>query len=52
MVFMTMFNNKEFASIVSYFLDSNIQVVGEKDVIISAEYSSVVNNAAKNIAKH
>ena len=44
-------HNKEFASIVSYFLDSNIQVVGEKDVIISAEYSSVVNNAAKNIAK-
>jgi len=44
-------HNKEFSSIVSYFLDSSVQVVGEKDVIISAEYDSVVENAVKNIAK-
>ena len=36
---------------VSYFLDSTIQVAGEKDVIISAEYDSVVINASKNIVK-
>lgn len=44
-------HNKEFAMIVSYFLDSTIQVAGEKDVIISAEYDSVVINASKNIVK-
>ena len=44
-------HNKEFSSIVSYFLDGTLQVVGEKDVIISACYDSVVNNAVLNIAK-
>lgn len=44
-------HNKEFAAVVSYFLDSSLQVVGEKDVIISANYESIVNNASKNIAK-
>ena len=44
-------HNKEFSSLVSYFLDSSVQVVGEKDVIISVSYSSVVDNACQNIAK-
>ena len=44
-------HNKEFSSIVSYFLDSTIQVAGEKDVIISTDYESIVNNAASNITK-
>lgn len=44
-------HNKEFSSLVSYFLDSTVQVVGEKDVIISADYESIVNNAVINITK-
>lgn len=44
-------HNKEFSSLVSYFLDSTVQVVGEKDVIISASYASIVDNAYQNIAK-
>ena len=44
-------HNKEFSSLVSYFLDSNVEVVGEKDVILSAEYESIVDNGNKNIAK-
>ena len=44
-------HNKEFSSVVSYFLDGTLQVVGEKDVIISASYEAVVNNAVLNIAK-
>jgi len=44
-------HNKEFSMIVSYFLDSTIQVVGDRDVIISAQYDSIVSNAAKNIVK-
>ena len=44
-------HNKEFSSLVSYFLDSTVQVVGEKDVIISVCYASVVENAYQNIAK-
>ncbi len=44
-------HNKEFSQIVSYFLDSTVQVVGEKDVIISADYESIVNNASRCIAK-
>ena len=44
-------HNKEFSSIVSYFLDSNVEVVGEKDIILSANYSSIVENACQNLAK-
>ena len=44
-------HNKEFSSIVSYFLDATLQVAGNKDVIISASYDSVVENACRNIAK-
>ena len=44
-------HNKEFSSVVSYFLDSTVEVVGEKDVILSVQYPSVVENAIKNIAK-
>ena len=32
-------------------MDSTVQVVGEKDVIISVCYASVVENAYQNIAK-
>lgn len=44
-------HNKEFSSLVSYFLDSNLEVAGEKDIIISADYDSIVDNANKNITK-
>ena len=44
-------HNKEFSSIVSYFLDSTPQVVGEKDVILSADYDSIIDNGNRNIAK-
>lgn len=44
-------HNREFSSLVSYFLDSNVEVVGEKDVIISAKYESIVDNGNKNSAK-
>ena len=44
-------HNREFSSIVSYFLDSTVQVVGEKDVIISADYQSVIDNAVQNLTK-
>lgn len=44
-------HNKEFSSLVSYFLDSNLEVVGEKDIIISADYDSIVDNANKNVTK-
>ena len=44
-------HNKEFSSLVSYFLDSTVQVVGKKDIIISADYEAIVNNASVNIAK-
>ena len=44
-------HNKEFSSLVSYFLDSTVEVVGEKDVIISADYDSIVDNGNRNITK-
>lgn len=44
-------HNKEFSSLVSYFLDSTVQVVGEKDVIVSVSYASMIENACYNIAK-
>ena len=44
-------HNKEFSSLVSYFLDSTAEVVGEKDIIISADYDSIVDNANMNITK-
>ena len=44
-------HNKEFSSLVSYFLDSTVQVVGEKDVILSADYISLVENGNKNAVK-
>lgn len=50
-VFNDYVHNKEFSSIVSYFLDSTVRVVGENDVIISADYKSVVDNAVNSLAK-
>lgn len=44
-------HNKEFSSIVSYFLDSTVCVVGEKDIIIAADFESVVDNACRNLTK-
>ena len=44
-------HNKEFSSLVSYFLDSTVEVVGEKDIIISADYESLVDNGNNNITK-
>ncbi len=44
-------HNKEFSSLVSYFLDSTAEVVGEKDIIISADYDSIIDNANMNITK-
>ena len=44
-------HNKEFSSIVSYFLDSSLEVAGEKDVIIGVENIALVNNANFNKAK-
>ncbi|MBQ6547196.1 MAG: DNA polymerase III subunit gamma/tau [Bacilli bacterium] len=44
-------HNKEFSSLVSYFLDSNVEVVGKEDVILSADYDSIVDNGNNNITK-
>lgn len=44
-------HNKEFSSVVSLLLDAEVRVVGEKDVILSSEYDSVVDGAIRNIAK-
>ena len=44
-------HNKEFSSLVSYFLDSNLEVAGEKDVILSSEYDTVVDSANRKIVK-
>ena len=44
-------HNKEFASVVSYFIDGNIRVAGSKDVIISVMYDSIAVNASLNINK-
>ncbi len=44
-------HNKEFSALVSYFLDSTVQVVGKEDVIISADYDSIVDNGNNNITK-
>lgn len=44
-------HNKEFSSIVSCLLDAKAQVVGEKDVILSSSYDSVVDSAVRNIGK-
>ncbi len=44
-------HNKEFSSIVSYFLDSSLEVAGENDVIISVDSEAIVNNAIFNKAK-
>ena len=44
-------HNKEFSSLVSYFLDSNVEVVGNEDVILSAEYDSIVENGNLNVTK-
>ncbi len=43
--------NKEFSSIVSYLLDGNLRVAGEKNVIISVAYSSILENALVNLEK-
>ena len=44
-------HNKEFSSLVSYFLDSNVEVVGKEDVILSADYDSIVDNGNNNVTK-
>ena len=44
-------HNKEFSSVVSYFIDGNIRVAGSKDVIISVMYDSIAVNASLNINK-
>ena len=44
-------HNKEFSSVVSYFLDSTLEVAGEKDVIISLENDAIVMNANYNKTK-
>ena len=44
-------HNKEFSPIVSYFLDSVLEVAGEKDVIISVDNESIVTNSNFNKAK-
>lgn len=43
--------NKEFGSVVSFLIDGNVRVVGEKDVIISFKYDSTLGNALLNISK-
>ena len=43
--------NKEFGSVVSFLIDGNVRVVGEKDVIISYKYYSTLENALLNISK-
>ncbi len=43
--------NKEFGSVVSFLIDGNVRVVGEKDVIISFKYDSTLENALLNISK-
>ena len=44
-------HNKEFSGVVSYLLDGNIRVAGDKDVIVSVMYDSIVSNAALNLDK-
>lgn len=44
-------HNKEFSSVVSYFLDSTLEVAGEKDVIISLENDAIVMNSNYNKTK-
>lgn len=44
-------HNKEFSSVVSYFLDSSVCVVGEKDVIIAVGFESILENACYNLPK-
>ena len=44
-------HNKEFSSIVSYFLDSNLEVAGKEDVIISVDNDATVQNAIFNKVK-
>lgn len=43
--------NKEFGSVVSFLIDGNVRVVGEKDVIISFKYASTLEKALLNISK-
>lgn len=43
--------NKEIGSVVSFLIDGNVRVVGEKDVIISFKYDSTLENALLNISK-
>lgn len=44
-------HNKEFSSVVSYFLDSTVCVVGEKDVIVAVGFESILENACYNLPK-
>ena len=44
-------HNKEFSSLVSFFLDSNVEVVGKEDIILSAAYESIVENGNLNVTK-
>lgn len=49
------FNNyltdKRFSAVISYFIDGTLRVAGEKDVIISLKYESLIENADLNIDK-
>ncbi|HPE14824.1 MAG TPA: DNA polymerase III subunit gamma/tau [Bacilli bacterium] len=42
-------NNKEFATYVTYLIDGEIRVVGEKNIIISLKYDSMVENANNSL---
>lgn len=44
-------HNKEFSAVTSYFLDSKLEVAGEKDVIISVENEAIISNANYNKTK-
>lgn len=43
--------NKEFSGVVSYLLDGTLRVAGEKDIIVSVRYDSIIDNAMKNMDK-
>ena len=44
-------HNKEFSNVVSYLLDGTLRVAGDKDLIISVMYDSVVTNALLTLDK-
>ena len=44
-------HNKEFSSVVSYLIDGNLRVAGDKYLIISVRYDSILENAMKCLDK-